>query len=132
MGYPTKVQLIHRKAGRRDKKNGSSSAAHPGVVGREHGCFPTAPHLGTGPMESGGSLRAMVIAPFGYRPRKGSKLLYRQPAYLICTAPDLALEQFIQYYLWRWDVEMYQSYCLHCFRFYHVPVRDLGRVNSAA
>ena len=48
----------------------------------------------------------MVIAPVGYRPRKGSKLLYRQPAYLICTAPDLALEQFIQYYLWRWDVEV--------------------------
>ena len=40
------------------------------------------------------------------RPRKGSKLLYRQPAYPICTAPDLALEQFIQYYLWRWDVEV--------------------------
>jgi len=51
-------------------------------------------------------LQLMVIAPVGYRPRKGSKLLYRQPAYLICTDPDLALEHFIQYYLWRWDVEM--------------------------
>jgi hypothetical protein len=51
-------------------------------------------------------LHLMVIAPVGYRPRKGSKLLYRQPAYLICTDPALALEHFIQYYLWRWDVEV--------------------------
>jgi hypothetical protein len=51
-------------------------------------------------------LQLMVIAPVGYRPRKGSKLLYRQPAYLICTNPDLALQRFIQYYLWRWDVEV--------------------------
>jgi hypothetical protein len=51
-------------------------------------------------------LRLMVIAPVGYRPRKGSKLLYRQPAYLICTDPDLALDEFLQYYLWRWDVEV--------------------------
>ena len=52
------------------------------------------------------SLRLVVIAPVGYRPRKGSKLLYRQPAYLICTDPDLPLDQLIQYYLWRWDVEV--------------------------
>ena len=51
-------------------------------------------------------LQLMVVAPVGYRPRQGSKRLYRQPAYLICTDPDLALEYFIQYYLWRWDVEV--------------------------
>lgn len=51
-------------------------------------------------------LRLVVIAPVGYRLRKGSKLLYRQPAYLICTDPDLPLEQVIQYYLWRWDIEV--------------------------
>lgn len=51
-------------------------------------------------------LRLMVIAPVAYRPRKGSKLLYRQPAYLICTDPDLPLERLIQYYLWRWDIEV--------------------------
>lgn len=48
----------------------------------------------------------MVIAPVGYRLRKGSKLLYRQPAYLICTDPDLPLEQVVQYYLWRWEIEV--------------------------
>lgn len=51
-------------------------------------------------------LRMVVIAPVGYRLRKGSKLLYRQPAYLICTDPGLPLDELIQYYLWRWDVEV--------------------------
>ncbi len=51
-------------------------------------------------------LRLVVIAPVGYRPRRGSKLLYRQPAYLLCTDPNLPLEQVVQYYLWRWDIEV--------------------------
>jgi len=51
-------------------------------------------------------LRLLVIAPLGYRLRKGSRLLYRQPAYLICTEPGLPLEQLLQYYLWRWDIEI--------------------------
>jgi len=51
-------------------------------------------------------LRLVVIAPVGYRLRKGSKLLYRQPAYLICTDPDLPLAKILQYYLWRWDIEV--------------------------
>ena len=55
---------------------------------------------------AGRPLRLVVIAPVGYRPRKGSKLLYRQPAYLICTDPNLPLDQIIQYYLWRWDIEV--------------------------
>ena len=32
-------------------------------------------------------------------------MLYRKPAYLICTDPQLALEKFLQYYLWRWQIE---------------------------
>jgi len=31
--------------------------------------------------------------------------VYRQPAYLICTDPDLPLEKLLQYYLWRWGIE---------------------------
>jgi hypothetical protein len=46
------------------------------------------------------------IAPVGYRPRQGSKLLYREPAYLICTDLDLPLGELLQYYLWRWDMEV--------------------------
>jgi hypothetical protein len=51
-------------------------------------------------------LRLVVIAPVGYRLRKGSKLLYRQPAYLICTDPALPLDQLVQDYLWRWEIEV--------------------------
>jgi len=52
------------------------------------------------------SLRLVVIAPVGYRLRQGSKLLYRQPAHLICTDPNLPVEKIVQYYLWRWDIEV--------------------------
>ncbi len=51
-------------------------------------------------------LRLVVIRPVGYRLRRGSKLLYRQPGHLICTDPSLPLEAVVQGYLWRWDVEV--------------------------
>jgi hypothetical protein len=51
-------------------------------------------------------VRIVVIAPLSYRLRKGAKLLYRRPAYLICTDPTLSLEQLLQYYLWRWGIEV--------------------------
>jgi hypothetical protein len=47
----------------------------------------------------------VVIAPVSYRLRKGSKLLYRRPAYLICLDPDLPVEKIVQYYLRRWPIE---------------------------
>jgi hypothetical protein len=52
------------------------------------------------------TLQLLVIAPLGYRLRKGSKLLYRQPAFLICTDPTLCLQSLLQSYLWRWDIEI--------------------------
>jgi hypothetical protein len=33
-------------------------------------------------------------------------LLYRQPAYLLCTDPQMALQEFLQLFLWRWDIEV--------------------------
>ena len=51
-------------------------------------------------------VRVVVIAPLGYRLRQGSRLLYRQPAYLLCTAADLPIEAVVQQYLWRWDIEV--------------------------
>lgn len=51
-------------------------------------------------------LRMVVIAPVPYLKQLGSKRLYRQPAYLICTDPDMPLEQIIQEYIWRWDIEV--------------------------
>jgi hypothetical protein len=51
-------------------------------------------------------LRLVVIAPLAYRPRKGSALLYRDPAFLICTDPEFPVEKLVQYYFWRWDIEV--------------------------
>jgi hypothetical protein len=51
-------------------------------------------------------LRLVIIAPLAYRPRKGARLLYRDPAFLICTDPNLVVEQIVQYYFWRWDIEV--------------------------
>jgi len=54
----------------------------------------------------GSDVRLVVIAPLAYRPRKGAKLLYRDPAYLICTDPRLPLSKLLQAYLWRWEIEL--------------------------
>jgi hypothetical protein len=48
----------------------------------------------------------IVIKPAGYRLRKGSRLLYRQPAFLLNTAPELPVELLIEAYLARWEVEV--------------------------
>lgn len=51
-------------------------------------------------------LQLVVIAPLQYRLRKGSKLLYRNPAFLICTDPQLDLLSLLQGYVQRWDIEV--------------------------
>lgn len=51
-------------------------------------------------------LQLVVIAPLAYRLRKGSKLLYREPAFLICTDPHLDLRSLLQGYVQRWDIEV--------------------------
>ena len=51
-------------------------------------------------------LRLIVIRPLGYRLTAQSRILYRQPAYLICTDPELPLQTLIQDYFWRWDIEV--------------------------
>jgi hypothetical protein len=51
-------------------------------------------------------LQLVIIAPLAYRPRKGSKLLYRDPAYLICTDPELGAREVIEAYFQRWDIEV--------------------------
>jgi len=52
------------------------------------------------------TLRLIVIRPLAYRPNKNSRVLYRQPAYLICTDPCLPIEKILQAYSWRWDIEV--------------------------
>ena len=54
----------------------------------------------------GHTLQLVVIAPVGYRLRRHSKLLYRQPAFLICTDPDLETRALLQSYVQRWGIEV--------------------------
>ncbi len=51
-------------------------------------------------------VQIVVIKPLGYRLKKGGKLLYRQPAFLMCTDPDMPLEPLLQDFVWRWEVEV--------------------------
>jgi hypothetical protein len=51
------------------------------------------------------ALQLVVIKPLGYRLRQGSKLLYREPAFLICTDPQRHLSTLLQAYVYRWEIE---------------------------
>jgi hypothetical protein len=51
-------------------------------------------------------VRLVIVRPLAYRPKKGARLLYRNPVYLVCTDPELPLERLLQSYLWRWEVEL--------------------------
>jgi hypothetical protein len=57
---------------------------------------------GTGSMP----MRLIVVAALRYRKKKNSKLLYREPAYLLCPLVDVPIEQILQYYFFRWDIEV--------------------------
>ena len=52
------------------------------------------------------NVRIVIISPLRYRPTKKHRLLYRDPAYLLCTDPELPLDRLLQAYLWRWEIEL--------------------------
>lgn len=52
------------------------------------------------------NLVLLVVRPIAYRPTRKSRLLYRQPAYLIATDPSRDASQLLQAYLWRWEIEV--------------------------
>jgi hypothetical protein len=51
-------------------------------------------------------MQLVVIRPLGYRLSMSSKVLYREPAYLICTDVKLEIEKLMQSYVWRWEIEV--------------------------
>ena len=54
-------------------------------------------------------VRLLVVKAAGYRLRKGSRLLYRQPAYLgVIGPPSMTVEDrlYIQSYVERWEIEV--------------------------
>ena len=52
------------------------------------------------------TFQLVVIRPLSYRLKKGGRLLYRKPAYLVCSDNDLDIETLLQAYLWRWEIEV--------------------------
>jgi hypothetical protein len=51
-------------------------------------------------------VQVLAIKPLGCPLTVGGRLLYRQPAYLIGTDPQMAVQEFLQHFLWRWDIEV--------------------------
>lgn len=52
------------------------------------------------------NLMLIIIRPVSYRLTKKSRLLYRNPAYLITTNQDIDLRLLIQAYIRRWEIEV--------------------------
>lgn len=52
------------------------------------------------------NLQLVIIRPIAYRLTKKSRLLYRDPVYLICTDTELSIDKLLQAYLWRWGIEV--------------------------
>ena len=51
-------------------------------------------------------VQVVVIAPLRYKKRKRGPWLYTKPAYLVCTSPDMPVDELIQAYFWRWGIEV--------------------------
>jgi len=52
------------------------------------------------------NLQLIVIAPLRYKRKKDGSWSYTKPTYIICTDPSIPVDQLIQAYLWRWDIEV--------------------------
>lgn len=77
-------------------------------------------------------LTLIIIAPLQYRLRKHSRVLYRQPAFLICTDPALPPEDIVRWYIRRWDIEINFRDCKQLFGIAHPQVRNPRSVATAA
>jgi len=75
-------------------------------------------------------LKLIIIKPLGYRLTKKSKILYRKPAYLICTDDELTIQQILQAYLWRWEIEVNIGEEKSLFGVGKAHVRTINSVNS--
>ena len=51
-------------------------------------------------------LRLLVVAPLAYRLNRSTRVMYRRPAFLICTDPDMAPDEILKAYVRRWDIEV--------------------------
>jgi hypothetical protein len=52
------------------------------------------------------NLKLIIVQPLRYRLSRNSKLLYRNPAYIISSDSALKPADILQWYLWRWEIEL--------------------------
>ena len=50
--------------------------------------------------------RLIIIAALRYRKKKNSKLLYRNPAYILAPDVEVPVSVILQFYFLRWDIEV--------------------------
>jgi hypothetical protein len=52
------------------------------------------------------TLQVIVIAPMRFKRRKNGQWRYTKPTYILSTDTKMPVEQLIQAYFWRWDIEV--------------------------
>lgn len=76
-------------------------------------------------------VQIVVIAPLRYKKRKDGPWCYTQPAHLVCTDPNIPVDELIQAYLWRWGIEVNFKEEKQLFGAGQTQVRNESSVSSA-
>lgn len=77
-------------------------------------------------------LTLIIIAPLKYRLSKNSRILFRKPAFLICTDPAMPPEHIVRWYIRRWDIEVNFRDAKQLFGIEDPQVRNPASANTAA
>lgn len=75
-------------------------------------------------------VKLLIVQPLRYRLTAHSSLCYRNAAYLLCTDPQMPDEKILQYYLWRWEIELNFKDEKSIFGIHQAQVRTQASVNS--
>ena len=76
-------------------------------------------------------LQVVVVAPLRYKKTKKGPWLYTKPAYLICSDPSISVQELIETYLWRWDIEVNFKEQKQLFGLAQAQVRHARSVQNA-
>ena len=78
----------------------------------------------------GNNIKILIVQPLRYRLSQKTRLLYRDPAYLNCTDPQIPDAEILQYYLWRWEIEVNFKDEKTIFGIHEPQVRTVNAVES--
>lgn len=76
-------------------------------------------------------VQIVVIAPLRYKKRQDGPWCYTQPAHLVCTDPNIPVDELIQAYLWRWGIEVNFKEEKQLFGAGQTQVRNKSSVSTA-